>query len=122
MNVYEPEHKDVMKWVNSPESRWPAADWDYYVLNGNNDDLVLDLANRSSCSKQEFFIHCLYYLVGDYVNEGMASTVKRRRIQALLGCVDDEYSEEVLAWRARTQAALDGSERIDPMEWLHFGM
>jgi len=91
-------------------------------MNGKNDELVLKLANTESCPKQEFFVHCLYYLVGDYVNAGMRDQTKGQRINALLDRVDSRSSSEVEVWRARTLAALNGGESIDPTEWLHFGM
>lgn len=66
--IYEPGNNEVLAWLNNKENKWPVSDWDYYVMNGQNDMLVFRLANDSNCIKREFFIHALYYLVGDYFN------------------------------------------------------
>ena len=55
MNIYEPHPRDVVAWAEAPDSSWPAADWDFYVMYGRNDDLVLSLANSYSCPKRDFF-------------------------------------------------------------------
>lgn len=70
-NIYEPDNEDVLFWLAHNE-KWPDSDWDLYVVNGKNDDLVFQLANDKACPEQEFFLHCLYYFVGEvYISNDM---------------------------------------------------
>ena len=55
-NIYEPDNEDVLFWLAHNE-KWPDPDWDLYVVNGKNDDLVFQLANDKACPEQEFFLH-----------------------------------------------------------------
>ena len=52
MNIYEPDNIDVLNWLEN-DDKWPASDWDYYVMNGKNDDLVYNLANDNSCLQKD---------------------------------------------------------------------
>ena len=51
-NIYEPDNEDVLFWLAHNE-KWPDPDWDLYVVNGKNDDLVFQLANDNACPEQE---------------------------------------------------------------------
>lgn len=121
MNVYEPEPHDVLEWVGSAVARWPASDWDYYVMNGKNDELVLSLANSDTPVKGGFFLHCLYYLVGDFVISGRGDVRREQRIRALIDRVDERACADVKRWCTQTQAVLEGAP-IDPIRWIDFGI
>ena len=122
MKIFEPEPQDVLDWVQGSDGKWPASDWDYYVMNGRNDTVVLALASDMGCTKRWFFVHCLHYLVGDFFNEGATDQRKKERIEALLRGVDDLAAPDVEEWRSKTRAALDGKEKVVPAEWLHYGV
>ena len=47
-NIYEPDKEDILFWLAHNE-KWPDPDWDLYVVNGKNDDLVFQLANDKAC-------------------------------------------------------------------------
>lgn len=117
-NIYEPDNKDVLKWINNESFKWPASDWDYYVMNGKNDELVFNLANDRNCTKRNFFIQCLYYLVGEYFNNKASDPQKKLRIDHLLNMVDVSSSEEVIKWKQRTLSLLTGNLDFNANFWL----
>ncbi|HVI43358.1 MAG TPA: hypothetical protein VM802_00745 [Chitinophaga sp.] len=119
-NVYEPNNEDVLAWVNGGTEKWPASDWDYYVMNGQNDDMVFDLANNHSCARRDFFVHALYYLVGEFYNEGSINSIKHNRINHLLGRVNNESTEEVKKWKSDTMLLLSKNMTLDSTYWLNF--
>ncbi len=120
-DVYNPDEDDVQEWLASGKDKWPTSDWDYYVMDGPNDLLVLQLANDLNCKQRLFFIHCLYYLVGDYFNSTKKDEPKRKRIENLLDQVDAATTPEVTAWRNETLSLLRGSLEFDSIYWLeHF--
>ncbi|MFC5472820.1 hypothetical protein [Paraherbaspirillum soli] len=124
-NVYEPDNNDVLEWVADKGDGWPAGDWDYYVMNGKNDDLVFELANDLTCPKRDFFLHSLYYLVGDFinerrVNEGKINEAKHRRIFRLIDMVDDQSVEDVKEWRDRAVKIFSCDDEFDPHFWMNY--
>lgn len=119
-DVYDPDEEDVLAWVSAPNDGWPASDWDYYVMNGKNDDLVFQFANDPSCSKNEFFLHALYYLVGDHYNEKQVNKEKHNRVISLLNKVNDRSEPAVQEWKKLTVSLLAGDLAFDTSFWFHY--
>ncbi|NDJ57146.1 hypothetical protein GWD52_09105 [Enterobacteriaceae bacterium 4M9] len=118
-SVYEPDNEDILEWVNSGQASWPASDWDYYVANGKNDELIFKLANDHLCEKRDFFIHALYYLVGNYYNNGSVNKNEGIRIMKLLNQKDEGCSLEVILWKKDVDDLLSGKLTFDKEYWLH---
>lgn len=119
-NIYEPTPEEVNVWAFDTSAEWPASDWDYYVMNGRNDELVFRLANKETCSKKEFFIHCLYYLVGDYFNAEKENIKKLHRIDNLINMVNSNSSDEVKQWKEKTLKLLAQEISFDPNFWFNY--
>ncbi|WP_146534828.1 hypothetical protein [Rubripirellula reticaptiva] len=120
MNVYDPSPSDVAAWVQlGIPTPWPDQDWDMYVCNGLNDDLILAYANDPSCIQREFFVHCLYQLVGDFTAWSTGNTVLGARIEELLANVDAKSHEDVSKWRDETIALRGGELSFDLNYWVH---
>ncbi|MDR2834648.1 MAG: hypothetical protein LBV69_00405 [Bacteroidales bacterium] len=131
-DIYNPDNEDIFNWVNDESEKWPASDWDYYVISrGTNDELILSYANNYNCSKRAFFIHCLYYLVGEYFNvkllfdEEKAQSSKRKiiqnkeRIEKLLGLVAQSSSKEVQEWKENAISLLLGNLNFNSDFWFN---
>ena len=119
-NVYEPDQEDIKEWLNEVPCKWPEASWDYYVMNGKNDELVFNLANDINCKEQDFFIHCLYYFVGDYFNAKKKNKEKLNRINILLGKAEKSTSIGIQKWLKETNKLLQDKMVFDTKYWLHF--
>lgn len=122
MNVYEPTAEDIRTWAFSTDKKWPASDWDFYVLrNPGNDALVVELANDAHCPKQRFFLHALYYVVGEaFHNRPEVPAERIDRIGRLLALVGAESTPELQQWKHDVQRLLAGELKLDPERWLHF--
>ncbi|EOT8833097.1 hypothetical protein ACNENL_002389 [Escherichia fergusonii] len=118
-DVYEPDNEDIYEWLNSRSYRWPESDWDYYVLNGKNDLLIFKLANDQDCFQRLFFIHALYYLVGDYYHSGMTDYNKHKRIIKLISKVNDDCCPEIIKWKNETINLLSNKSKFNIEYWLH---
>lgn len=132
--IYNPQNDDLISWLNNKSESWPDGDWDYYVTSsGVNDDIIFDYANNYDCSKRDFCVHCLYYLVGEYFNNQLFfnrkiehSTDEERvlkgkdRVLKLLNKVKENSSEEVSAWKQNTVDLLSGKIQFDPVFWLNY--
>ncbi len=118
--IYDPDPEDVIEWAKSELDEWPASDWDYYVMNGKNDNLVFELADNKKHAKFYFFLHSLYYLVGDYFNEKNKNLKKEERINNLLAKVNELSSTHIKEWMMNTQDLFNGKLNFDPEFWLNY--
>ena len=115
-NIYEPDNEDVLFWLAHNE-KWPDSDWDLYVVNGKNDDLVFQLANDKACPEQEFFLHCLYYFVGElYISNDMEKYQER---------IDNLFNKKallpsVVQWKEKAVLLLAGKITFDSEFWLNY--
>ena len=121
MNVYEPENSDVLEWIASASPKeWPASDWDFYVCNGRNDQLILEKANDPNLEHRVFFVHCLYHIVGDYFLWNSSNEKFRKRIDQLMACVDEASSIEVTKWLVETEDLLSAKSEFVQNYWIGF--
>jgi hypothetical protein len=122
LNVYEPTQADIRAWAFSNERKWPASDWDFYVLrNPDHDPLAVELANDMACPKRDFFVHALYYLVGEtFHNRAEVAAERVERIHRLLELVGDAAAPDLQQWKIDVQKLLAGELKLDPKFWLHF--
>jgi hypothetical protein len=103
------------------KDKWPASDWDFYVASTDNDELILLLASDTNCSKQDFFIHALYYIVGDCFITSSRSEDGRNRIEKLFLKVNNKAALEVLKWKNDVEPLLSGALEFDINYWVnHF--
>ena len=115
-NIYEPDNEDILFWLAHNE-KWPDPDWDLYVVNKKNDDLVFQLANDKACPEQEFFLHCLYYFVGEvYISNDMEKYQER---------IDNLFSRtallpSVMQWKEKAALLLAGKITFDSDFWLNY--
>jgi hypothetical protein len=119
MNLYFPTEDDIRSWAYGSAKRWPAADWDYYVLDQANDDLVFELANDPNCPNREFFVHALYYLVGSTFNKKEPPADKLSRIERLIGKVGSSSMADVVNWKDKVGQLLRHEIPFDVEMWLH---
>ena len=94
-----------------------ASDWDSYVMNGENDDLVFLLVNDEVCPEQEFFLHCLYYFIGEVCISNDMEKYRER--------IDNLFSKTVLLssvelWKDKTELLLAGKITFDSEFWMDY--
>lgn len=117
-SIYFPDNEDILNWLQE-NKKWPASDWDYYVINGKNDRLLMELANDTECVERDFFIHTLYLLVGTYKN-GETNNNQSNRISVLLATVDENSTDEVKEWKRNTIDLFLGDIKFDKNFWLDY--
>jgi len=120
MNIYDPNNSDVIEWISSGSSihQWPESDWDYYVCNGKNDLLILQMAEDAECQHRAFFVHCLYHLVGDYYLWNPSNNELRQRIEDLITKADEGSSEEVRAWAREAKELFSSNQKFIKNYWI----
>ena len=119
MSVYDPSPDEVEAWVATGKpTPWPEQDWDYYVSEGRNDDVIFKYANDAACPCHDFFEHCLYLIVGDFREWHREDTVRNDRIQRLISRVDSTCSSTVQKWKNETIAMLAGDAEFVLSYWI----
>ena len=116
MSVYDPYPEEVEAWVaDGKPTPWPEQDWDYFVSEGRNDDVIFKYANDAACPFSDFFLHCLYLIVGDFREWHAENTVRKERILRLLSRVDSTCSS---TWKNETVAILAGEAEFVLSYWI----
>ena len=117
-NPHDPDNDDILQWLSDGGS-WPEQDWDWYVGNGKNDELILRLANDLTCKERAFFVHALYHIVGDYYEWNSEELTIRNRIDLLISNVSDSSHADVIEWKVMTMQLLAGEIPFVLDDWIH---
>lgn len=115
IDPYDPSPEYVRDWMYSNKP-WPDQDWDIFLDNGKCDVVLLDCARDGSCPNQKFALHCLYFLVGNFVY----SKLRRERMQSLVVLLDqvtDSDLIELVIWKREASALLTGKKSFEYEYW-----
>lgn len=117
-NIYHPDEEDISNWIIS-ETNWPASDWDYYVIsNEKNDAYIYRMANDIHCKEREFFVHALYYFVGEYYEK--QSIEYKERLEKFIEKIDDSTHIDVKQWFMLVNQLKSGKIKFDKRFWLEY--
>lgn len=116
-DVYYPDNEDVLEWANGPDRAWPESDWDFHVIDGPNDRLILSLISDSH-KKTNFFLHCLYVLGGIILDPKQENVAKFDRLDKLLNLVTENSVPELIEWKRRVGEVRSGSKTYVAAEWF----
>ena len=72
MNPFDPTDDELRQWARS-DGPWPVQDFDLIVAEAERLSLLLELA---SSPQREFFLRCLYLVVGDAVRSNFNTTTR----------------------------------------------
>ena len=79
--------------------------------------MVFQLANDKACPAQEFFLHCLYYFVGEVYSSNDLEKYRER--------IDNLFNKtallpSVVQWKEKTALLLAGKITFDSDFWLNY--
>jgi hypothetical protein len=66
-DVLNPTDAELRQWGFHRDAVQPTEDWDAAITTDERASLFLELAEDLDCPQGDFFLHCLYLLVGDTV-------------------------------------------------------
>lgn len=112
---WNPSAEEITEWAFSDES-WPEQDWDLAVIDSNNDSLLLTLACDSECPKQQFFLHALYFLVGDAIYRD-APKERIDELGAMIAVIYGDLPSEVQRWKAEASDLLSNPATFEYEYW-----
>lgn len=113
---------DVIAWAYSPENPWgPIEDWDLILAHTPERELLVQLASDPHCPKRDFFLHCLYILVGDYVRVLQGGMWTPPSLGHLL--IQEATNEDpaICTWSQRSRDLIAHPETFDYDFWCNGG-
>jgi hypothetical protein len=115
VDPWNPTADEIRGWAFSDES-WPEQDWDLAVNDGRNDSLLIDLARDPKCPKQEFFLHAIYFMVGDAIYRN-APNERIEELKAIIAAIKGELPSEIQRWRIEAVELLSHPSTFQYRYW-----
>jgi hypothetical protein len=113
---------DVMTWAFSKEDPCrPIEDWDIILAHGLDGEVLLRLASDQQCPKRDFFLHCLYILVGDYVRVLLGGRWTPPSLDDLLVHAATSDNPTIRTWCQRSRNLIAHPETFDYDFWCNGG-
>lgn len=111
---WNPQDSEIRAWAYSDEI-WPEQDWDLSVCNGEHDSMIHELAENSTCPKRRFFLHALYFLIGDAMHCG--SDQRRAVLKDWLCSLPEASQKDVGDWQNEALDVLNGKVDFEYDYW-----
>ncbi|MBX3424033.1 MAG: hypothetical protein KF752_20960 [Pirellulaceae bacterium] len=119
MDSWNPTHEEIRDWGRDPIAGWPDEEWDMSVAISENADLIFRLADEA-CPQADFFVHCLYVLVGSFAAAG-PSFRSNGEIEALVMMAASSHNIDVRRWGERSRVFPADPGAFDRESWVEGG-
>jgi hypothetical protein len=118
----DPTDAELRAWAQSGDFA-PIEDWDLIIAEPIRAPVLIELAAHGPSGSREFFLHCLYLLVGDAVRSRF-NTASEQTIEAVLARSETTAgeSESVALWLARSRRLLEHPEEFEYDAWCGGGL
>lgn len=116
-----PMHEEIRQWAYDPNAVDPLGqDWDLVISSPEYADLILSLASDDNCPNCDYFLNCLYILVGDAVRTG-GRAMPFEDLEELFSQAEETGNSYLLRWVARSRKLLKHPESFDYHKWCTGG-
>jgi len=113
--------EELRAWAYEPGAMWPTEDWDLAVTRDDRSTLILQFATDAACPSRNFFLGCLYLLVGDAVRSNFVAH-QREVVRDLLARVPADCPADVALWAERANVLVSGpADAVDYDLWCDGG-
>ncbi|HEX6699218.1 MAG TPA: hypothetical protein VF101_00650 [Gaiellaceae bacterium] len=119
---FDPTDAELRAWAQSGDFA-PMEDWDLIIAEPLRAPTLIDLAADGPPESREFFLRCLYLLVGDAVRSGFNSAPKEDVEAVLVGAEPAaRESVSIALWLARSRRLLEHPEEFQYDAWCGGGL
>lgn len=114
-----PTDAELEEWAYAVDLPYPPIeqDWDLIVTRISRGALLLKLASDATCPRQNFFLRCLYLLIGDSVRTKFNIFFPRSAIEDLLVVASESQDKAVLQWVERSRFLIAHPETFNYEDW-----
>jgi hypothetical protein len=118
----DPTDAELHAWAASGDLA-PMQDWDLIIAEPIRAPVLIDLAADGPAESREFFLHCLYLLVGDAVRSRF-NTASKETVEDVLAGAETTAgeSESIALWLARSRRLLEHPEEFEYDAWCGGGL
>lgn len=115
-----PTPKEIRQWAYHKTKNEPIRDWNIVISTLGNAELLLALAEDKSCPKRQYFLECLYLLVGNSVSKHRATDAGK--VEVYLARAEKSSEPAIVNWVTRSREILRDLRRFDYAEWCEGGL
>ena len=112
---WSPQEIEIRNWAYSDDP-WPEQDWDIGINDGNNDSLLIELALDQECPKRNFFIHAIYFMVGEVIHS-KESEKRKKEVLNLVTPHDKSNDNIIKKWAQESKCLLNGEIEFEYGYW-----
>lgn len=120
MDPWNPTAEEVREWAFDAGAPEPCQDWDLSLSWVGYESTYLSLAADHHCPKRTFFVHMLYFMVGDAVRNDFAST-PRPIVEGFVARAGNSKHPDIVRWHDRSAALLADPKSFDYDLWCGGG-
>jgi len=112
---YNPTADEIKIWANDKNSFEPEQDWDIIVNWLEYPDLILKLATEDNCPTQNYFIHILYVIIGDFVR---SNRHRSEEIDVLFNKAKNYDHQNIKIWIERSRYIMKYPKKFKYGDWF----
>jgi hypothetical protein len=118
VNPFDPTDDELRQWALG-DGRWPVQDFDLMVAEHNRLPVLLEL---TSSPQREFFLRCLYLIVGDAVRSNFNTTMRSDLEDALDRAELALRDPAIDRWVSDSRALIAHPETFTYDDWCDGGL
>lgn len=112
----------LKEWAYDQYAEEPTQDFDLTVIALNINNMIVEFASDSACPKQEFFLSCLYLIVGDAVMTEGKGDHTLQAVQELLKQCQHIKIPEIQRWITDSEHLLLNPDEFEYDAWCAGGL
>ena len=114
--VWNPTREEVVRWAYAPNVYTPTQDFELAVCTPELHDLILQCASDQACPHQDFFLSCLYVLIGDALRSKW-KVFPEMLIKNLIKKGKQSTTQEVQMWAKRAEELIANPTLYNYDQW-----
>jgi hypothetical protein len=118
---WNPSSSEVRAWAYTAGVEQPCEDWDLALAWARHERDYLAFAQDPVCPQRDFFLHLLYFIVGDAVRKDFR-TVAEPVVRGFVDRAADSASVRLQLWRRRALGLLARPQEFDYAAWCGGGL
>jgi len=118
---WNPSSTEVRAWAYTVDAEAPCEDWDLALAWAGHERDYLEFAADPNCPNQAFFLHVIYFMVGNAVRAGYRN-VPQPVVQGFVDLVANTRSKPLRLWRERSLRLLKNPAEFQYDAWCAGGL
>jgi|TARA_B100000700_G_scaffold319756_1_gene415600 hypothetical protein len=113
---WNPSSSEVREWAYTASAIEPCQDWDLSLSWVGFGHDFIEYASDANCPNADYFLHVLYFMVGDSVRSKFHSKHKSS-VREFINSGNSSKNFKVRLWAQRAAKLIDNIESFDYESW-----